>query len=102
MPQHIYRTIITPSSSGTNVFSSKAAINECGLSVSATVTGYVSDQSLAANPYVEEGIDEQSIPILLGLSCSSAREAIELLAKIIEDVGSAEDNILMVSDQNEA
>ncbi len=77
-------------------------MNECGLSVSATVTGYSSPQSLQFNNYVEDGINEGSIPLLVGMSCSNAKDGVELIAKIIDEVGSAEDNILMISDQNEA
>lgn len=102
VPQPTHRTICTPSTISTDVKSSKAAINDCGLSVSATVTGYSSETSLKYNSYVDSGINEGSIPLLVGLSCSTAKEGIDLLAQVIDQCGSAENNILMISDQNEA
>lgn len=102
LPKTLHRTLVTPSSKSTDVISSKAAINDCGVSCSATVTGYSSDESLKYNDYVEDGLNEGSIPLLVGVSCSTAREGIQLLADTIDEKGSAEDNILMISDQNEA
>lgn len=102
LPKTLFRTLVTPSSKSTDVISSKAAINECGVSCSATVTGYCSDESLKYNDFVKDGLNEGSIPLLVGVSCATAREGIELLAKTIDEKGSAEDNILMISDQDEA
>ncbi|MDO5329749.1 MAG: C69 family dipeptidase [Coriobacteriia bacterium] len=77
------------------------AINECGVSISATVSGYCSPTALKFNPITEHGLCEDILPSIVGSSAKTAREGIELLAKIIDEEGSWEDNIIMVSDQKE-
>lgn len=78
-----------------------SAINEYGVSISATLTGYCCKEAIAANPYVEGGIVEDMMPAVVGSSCKNAREGIELIARIIDEKGSGEDNIIMISDQRE-
>ena len=77
-------------------------INESGLAVTATVTAYANEAAIEADPYVADGISEDNIAEILGASCSNSREAMELLAQIIDEKGSAEANIVMAADQNEA
>ena len=79
-----------------------AVTNECGLAISATVTGYNCDAVKAADPNVPDGIGELTLPTILGSCCSSAREAVELTARIVDEYGSCEQNIVMVADRNEA
>ena len=75
--------------------------NEWGLAVSATVTAYSCEEALKADPNVIDGIAEEDIATLLAASCKTAREAAELLCKIIDEKGTAEQNIIMAADQNE-
>ncbi|MDO5847209.1 MAG: C69 family dipeptidase [Methanocorpusculum sp.] len=75
--------------------------NEWGLAVSATVTAYSSDAALKADPDVEDGITEGDIPNLLAASCKTAREAVELLCRILDGKGTSEQNIIMIADQDE-
>jgi len=76
--------------------------NEYGLMVTATVTGYTPKSVLKTDPFVKTGIGEESITQVLAQSSKTAKEAIQLLAKIIDEKGSSEANIVMVADQNEA
>lgn len=78
------------------------AMNEYGVAMTATITGYYCKAAQSADPDVACGIAEETIPDVLAPCCKTAREAIELLAKIIDQKGSAEQNIIMVADQNEA
>ena len=78
------------------------ASNECGLAVSATVTGYICKEADLADPGVEGGICEFDIAGLVAASCTTAREAVELLAGIIDEKGTFEQNIIMVMDAEEA
>ena len=78
------------------------ACNECGLAVSATVTGYICKEADHADPGVEGGICEFDIAGLVAASCTTAREAVELLAGIIDEKGTFEQNIIMVTDAEEA
>ena len=78
------------------------ACNECGLAVSATVTGYICEEARRADPEVEDGICEDDIAGLVACSCATAREAVQLLAEIIDKRGSFGQNIIMVTDADEA
>ena len=76
--------------------------NEWGLAVSATVTAYSCDAALNADPDVIDGIAEEDISNLLAASCKTAREAVNLLCRILDEKGTAEQNIIMIADQDEA
>lgn len=76
--------------------------NEWGLAVSATVTAYSCEDALNADPLVTDGIAEEAISNLLAASCKTAREAADLLCRILDEKGTSENNIIMIADQNEA
>lgn len=102
LPDNIYRFITIPNCEvvDNNAFLT-SAINEKGVSISATLTGYCCKQAIEANPYVKGGIVEDMMPAVVGATCETARQGIELIASIIDEKGSGEDNIIMISDQNE-
>lgn len=102
LPKDIHRFITLPTSEYVDSYAYiTSAINDCGVSISATLTGYCGRESLQYNPHVEGGIVEDMFPAIVGACASSAREGIELIAKIIDEKGSGEDNIIMISDQKE-
>ncbi|HEL2384547.1 TPA: C69 family dipeptidase, partial [Streptococcus suis] len=76
--------------------------NEKGVSMTATVTAIPNDKVLAVDPLVEAGgLGE---PILIDYvlpRVTSAREGVELIAKTIDEKGSAEGNIVIIADKNE-
>ena len=78
------------------------ASNECGLAVTATVSGYVCKEALQADPVVEGGICGDDIAGIVAASCSTARDAVGLLARIIDEKGNLEQNIIMVTDKDES
>ncbi|MDO5328781.1 MAG: C69 family dipeptidase [Coriobacteriia bacterium] len=101
-PSNMLRFITTPSNESIDRCGFYAtAINECGVSITATVTGYSSNDSLKFNSFVEDGLGEDIMDLIVGAQAHSAREGIEILAKIIDEHGSCEDNIIMISDQKE-
>lgn len=103
LPDNINRTICFPTARDVDHYNFNAtAINDKGLSITATVTGASNTKSLEFNPFVEDGIGEDMFPLTIAASCSTAREGIELTAKIIDEKGSCEDNIIMLGDKNEA
>lgn len=108
LPDTTYRYVCIPLTTGTQQMLGSAredaagASNECGLAISATVTGYVQEAALNADPEVEDGICEDDIAGLVVSSCSSAEEGVKLLARIIDERGSSEQNIIMLTDKNEA
>lgn len=76
--------------------------NEKGVSMTATVTAIPNAKVLAVDPLVEAGgLGE---PILIDYvlpRVTSAREGVELIAKTINEKGSAEGNIVIIADKNE-
>ncbi|HFU4459365.1 TPA: C69 family dipeptidase [Streptococcus suis] len=76
--------------------------NEKGVSMTATVTAIPNEKVLAVDPLVEAGgLGE---PILIDYvlpRVSTAREGVELIAKTIDEKGSAEGNIVIIADKNE-
>lgn len=76
--------------------------NEKGVSMTATVTAIPNAKVLAVDPLVEAGgLGE---PILIDYvlpRVSTAREGVELIAKTIDEKGSAEGNIVIIADNNE-
>lgn len=81
--------------------------NEKGLSVSATETISGNAEVKKIDPNVQEkvdgvvGIEETDIPTILLAEAASAREGIELLAKIYDEYGAFFDSGIFVCDQKE-
>ncbi len=79
----------------------EAGQNEKGVSISATVSTSYNQNAEAADPLVHTGICEISLlSVLLGAS-TTAKEAVDLLADILDTYGSGECNSLMISDNTE-
>ena len=108
LPDTTYRYVCIPFSTAAQETVQSAwedaagASNECGLAVSAAVTGYICEEARRADPGAEDGICEDAIAGLVACSCATAREAVELLAGIIDERGTPEQNIIMVTDADEA
>lgn len=103
LPENIHRAIVFPTAKVVDRYGYVAAgLNDCGVNVNATVTGYVSKTCDEKNPAVKGGIAEDQIPLIVAASVSTAREGVELLAKIIDEKGAWENSIVFVADQNEA
>lgn len=76
--------------------------NEKGVSMTATVTAIPNKKVLAVDPLVTAGGLGEAILIDYVLPrVTSAREGIELIAKTIDEKGSAEGNIIVIADKNE-
>ncbi|MGT2753475.1 C69 family dipeptidase [Streptococcus ovis] len=75
--------------------------NEHGVSMTATVTAIPNDEVLAVDPLVKDGLAEAILTSLVLPRVKSAREGIEYVAKVIDEKGSAEGNIIVIADQKE-
>lgn len=75
--------------------------NEYGVSVDATVSASANKKALAADPLVDNGLREANMVSVLLPRIKTAREGVELVAKILEEKGAAEGNILTIADHNE-
>lgn len=102
---HEYKYTSTPDAArgdGSNGNYGAHGFNEHGVSMTATVTAIPNNKVLAIDPLVTSGgLGE---PILIDYvlpRVKTAREGIELVAKTIDEKGSAEGNIIMIADKNE-
>ncbi|HEL2164656.1 TPA: C69 family dipeptidase [Streptococcus suis] len=76
--------------------------NEKGVSMTATVTAIPNKKVLAVDPLVTAGgLGEAILIDYVFPRVTSAREGIELIAKTIDEKGSAEGNIIVIADKNE-
>lgn len=105
MPSHTYRFTGFPRSKSVDTaeYWSVSTMNQEGLAVSATLSCFSDeDRILEHDPLIETGISEDNIAALLTATCKTARESMEYLAHVIDTKGSAEGNIVISVDQNEA
>lgn len=79
----------------------EAGMNEKGLSMSATVSTSYNAAAKAADPLLDTGLCEISMTSIILGGCATAKEAVEMMGKIIDLYGSGECNSIMFSDPNE-
>lgn len=77
-------------------------VNEFNLAVSATNSMDVNAAAKKADPLVETGVIEADIPTLILPQARTAREAVELLGKIVSEQGAGEGNGVLLADPGEA
>lgn len=75
--------------------------NEYGVTMTATTSATPHDKILAIDPLVKNGLAEAALVDLVLPRVKSAREGIELVAKVLDEKGSAEGNIIVIADKNE-
>jgi len=77
--------------------------NEMGLTVSATETLSGASKAIkAVDPFNKEtGIEEAEIPTVLLSECATAKEAVDLLLSIYDNVGAQGGSGIFIADQNE-
>ena len=86
---------------GSNGAFGEHGFNEAGVSMTSTVTAIPNKQVLKTDPLTENGIPEAAMLDVVLPRVKSAREGVEFLAKVIEEKGSAEGNVVVFADQNE-
>ena len=86
---------------GSNGAFGEHGFNEAGVSMTATVTAIPHKKVSKTDPLTENGIPEAAMLDVVLPRVKSAREGVELLAKVIEEKGSAEGNVVVFADQNE-
>ena len=80
-----------------------ACVNEKGVAITGTVTGKTHPRILEFDPFVKDvGAGEDSLPGLLAQCCSTARECVDLLGKVVAKAGHNGPEIYMFADQSEA
>ena len=86
---------------GSNGAFGEHGFNEAGVSMTATVTAIPNKKVLTTDPLKADGLPEAAMLDVILPRVKTAREGVELLAKVIEEKGSAEGNVVVFSDQNE-
>ena len=86
---------------GSNGAFGEHGFNEAGVSMTATVTAIPNKKVLSKDPLKENGLPEAAMLDVILPRVKTAREGVELLAKVIEEKGSAEGNVVVFADQNE-
>ena len=86
---------------GSNGAFGEHGFNEAGVSMTSTVTAIPNKKVLKTDPLTENGIPEVAMLDVVLPRVKSAREGVEFLAKVIEEKGSAEGNVVVFADQNE-
>lgn len=100
LPEHSFKYTAVPDVTPKYGVYDEAGFNEHGVSMSATVSASANDKILEKDPYVKDGLAESSITSVVLPSIKTAREGIELIAKIVSEKGSAEGNILTIADKD--
>ena len=86
---------------GSNGAFGEHGFNEAGVSMTATVTAIPNKKVLITDPLKADGLPEAAMLDVILPRVKTAREGVELLAKVIEEKGSAEGNVVVFADQNE-
>lgn len=79
----------------------EAGQNEKGVSMTATVSTKYNNKAKAADPLKGTGICEISMTSIMLGGAATAKEAVEILAEIIDKYGAGECNSIMISDAKE-
>ncbi|MDD3213000.1 MAG: C69 family dipeptidase, partial [Eubacteriales bacterium] len=103
LPAESCQYVMTPAAPAMNVgVWAESALNEYGVSITATESIYGGEDVLKYDPYVPNGVAEESIPTSVIPYVKTAREGIERLGGIVTDYGSAEGNGVVIADDTEA
>lgn len=80
----------------------EACMNEYGVAITATISTGVNDAVKEHDPLVENGLREAYLPAVVIPYVKTAKEAVIWLGDIIETLGSAEGNTVLIADYDEA
>lgn len=79
----------------------EAGFNEYGVITTTTLSATANETVLKADPYIKDGITEADMASLILMQAKTAREGAELIARIVDEKGAGEGNILFIADKNE-
>lgn len=102
-PDTTYKCMTTPIVPVTDYGSlTSIGINEYGFIVTGTITAYNCPEIAAVDPFLDDGICEETMPDYIGKTCKTAKEAIDFIEKTMAEKGNYSANSLIVADQKEA
>lgn len=102
LPLEGMRTTFTPNADveHNGVFG-ETSMNEANVAMSATESVYGNPQALAYDPWVVDGLAEDSLQNMVAPYIHSAREGVQYLGQLIKQYGSPEGNGVLFADANE-
>lgn len=89
LPEISYKYTAVPDVTPDQGIFDEAGFNEYGVSISATVSASANDKIQKVDPYVKDGLAESGLTSIVLPSVKTAREGVELIAKIVEEKGAA-------------
>lgn len=99
LPEVSYKYTAVPDVTPDQGVFDEAGFNEMGVSISATVSASANEAIQKVDPYVEDGIAESAMASVILPHVQTAKEGVQLLAKIVEEQGAAEGNIVTIADK---
>lgn len=102
LPQNAQRYLITPNADVAHegVFG-ESGFNEKNVAMSATESVYGNERALACDPWIQNGLAEDSLQSLVLPYIDSAKDGVKYLGKLIAKYGSPEGNGVLFADQND-
>ena len=100
LPEISYQYTAVPDVTPEQGIFDEAGFNEYGVSMSATVSATANEKIQAVDPYVQDGLAESSIVSVVLPHVKTAKEGIELIAKIVQEQGASEGNIVTIADKS--
>ena len=77
-------------------------LNEYGLNVTGTITCYGHKPIEEIDPFLPDGICEETLPDYISKTCKTPKDALDFIEKTMETSGNYSANSLVVADTNEA
>ncbi|KRK78906.1 C69 family dipeptidase [Companilactobacillus nodensis] len=101
LPESGYRYTSTPNADQSEGPNEEDGFNELNVGESATESVYANERVLAYDPYIENGLAEDSLTTLVLPFIKSARDGVRYLGELVKKYGSAEGNGIQFNDHNE-
>lgn len=103
LPDHTYQyTQMEDYSTAGDGLYAAVCVNELGVAITGTVSASGCAEYKAVDPTVKTGLREAVLPALAAATAATAREAVKVLTEAVDEYGSAEGNVILVADQEEA
>ncbi|KXT82222.1 putative dipeptidase B [Streptococcus sp. DD11] len=100
LPQESYKYTSVSDVTPADGIYDEVGFNEYGVSISATVSAKANDAIQKVDPYISNGLAESILTTVVLPHVQTAREGVELMAKIVEEQGAAEGNIVTIADKD--
>ncbi|MFC6170963.1 C69 family dipeptidase [Loigolactobacillus jiayinensis] len=101
LPEAGYRYTATPNADNSEGPNEEDGFNEKNVGESATESVYANERVLAYDPFVKNGLAEDSMTTLVLPFIDSARDGVRYLGELVKKYGSAEGNGVQFNDANE-